>query len=218
MLKAKATKNAAGIVLGGDYFDLVSCHELIHKFAADGGPIHRQQKEFILALAYDLRKAYERSRNIETVEIYERNAEYYSVEILWPIFLTQLAILRSAAARIPTSKHDQSILFALEHCAEEALQDIDPPTALKGMDWLAHFSPLPESFLLEFVSVQAKNFVTLGRTKKSRMKMLSTILGDINPLSASYREFAAYMFGRAKKNQCSPHDLHDLSEWPEFKW
>ena len=218
MLKAKATTNAAGIILGGDYFDLVACHELIHRFAADGGPIHWQQKEFVLGLAYDIRKAYERSRNIEKIEIYESSAEYYSVDILWPIYLAQLAILRSAAARIPTSNLDQSILFALEHCTEEALQEIDPLTASRAMVWLARFSPLPESFLLEFVSVQAKNFVTLGRTKKSRMKMLSTMLGELNPLSASYREFEAYMLGEARKNQCSPHDLHDLSEWPDFKW
>lgn len=53
MLQGQCTPHGAGIRLSGDYYDFQHLYETIHGLTGDDC-VH---EEFILALAYDIRKA-----------------------------------------------------------------------------------------------------------------------------------------------------------------
>ncbi len=38
------------------------------------------------------------------------------------------------------------------------------------------------------------------------------------PWREEYTEFAQNMKRVAKEKKCSPHELRNIEEWPEFKW
>jgi len=58
MLTSAPTKRGAGITLYGDSFDLDSLHKTIHKIAQEGF-MEESTRNFLLGLAYDIRKAKE---------------------------------------------------------------------------------------------------------------------------------------------------------------
>lgn len=218
MLIARPTKLGAGIALAGDYADLAEAHETVHHLASESGPLPAGHDEFALGLAYDLRKAYEGARRTATVDLNGRTVDYFAVDVLWPVFLVQLGMLRTAAGYLPTSRAHQSTLYRLEACAEQAMSAFDPAISGICMRWLAHFAPLPETFLFEFVSQQARSFVFGAPAGKARFKRLPAILDDIHSLSSRYREFERTLADQAAREGCRPQDLHDPSPWPEFAW
>lgn len=217
MLVSRPTKFGAGITLGGDYLDLTSLHETIHTLASETGPLSAHHFEFALGLAYDLRKARqgERDRWPSDAEAY---AGYSAVNILWPVFLVQLGMLRSACAYMPTDRRVQAHLYALEACAADALTEFDPAVGAVCMRWLANFDLLHDSFLLEFVTQQTKEFLYGAVQGKARFRRLPRLLEEISPFSQAYKEFERATAKQAHAQGAKPQDMVDLSEWPDFKW
>jgi hypothetical protein len=158
MLVSRPTKFGAGIALGGDYLDLKSLHETVHRLASENGPLSAHHYAFALGLAHDLRKAYQGERDLWPADA-STYAGYSAVNILWPVFLVQLGMLRSACAFVPTNRRIQSQMFALKACTEEALCEFDPAVGAMCMRWLADFNLLSDNFLLEFVTHQARDFL-----------------------------------------------------------
>jgi len=132
MLLGDSTKYGAGFRLVGDYLDLRDLYETIHYFSSENGPIPPHHDEFVLGLAYDVRHAYQGNRDTESIE----NSVYFSVDILWPILLVQVGMLRASAAYVATTKAHQAALYRIEACIEEALNAIDANVSLKCCDWL----------------------------------------------------------------------------------
>jgi hypothetical protein len=217
MLISRPTKFGAGITLGGDYLDLTSLHETIHKLAAEDGPLATHHYEFVLGLAYDVRKSYEGQREkwAEGEPIY---SGYTAVDILWPNFLVQLGMLRSACAYAPTDRRIQATLYALENCAESALFELDPAVGALCMRWLAQFTRLTDNFLLEFVVHQNKDYLFGAAAGKARIRRLPRLLDDISPFSSAYQDFERSIKKQAEAANAKPQDMGDWSEWPEFKW
>jgi len=86
------------------------------------------------------------------------------------------------------------------------------------MRWLARFYPLPDKYLLEFISFQARDFVFGAKPGKQRLQRLPTVLDRMDSLSTAYREFQDRVGGAAARAGARPEDMQDWSEWPEFKW
>ncbi|MGJ7570932.1 DUF6904 family protein [Variovorax sp. RB2P76] len=217
MLVSRPTKFGAGITLGGDYLDFKNLHETVHFLAAENGPIPGNHCEFVLGLAHDLRKAYEGARDEWLPEV-PAYGGYSAVNILWPNFLTQLGMLRAACAYTPTNRRIQSHLFALEACAEHALVEFDPAVGAMCMRWLANFSLLPGSFLVEFVTHQTYEFVFGAGPGNARFKRLPRLLDEISSLSPTYQEFDRSITEQAHRQNARREDYGDWSEWPAFKW
>lgn len=217
MLVSRPTKFGAGITLGGDYLDLTNLHETVHHLASETGPLSGNHFEFALGFAYDLRKAYEGKREAWPSDA-PAYAGYSAVNILWPIFLVQLGMLRSACAYMPTNRRMQSQLFALEDCAEQALIEFDPAVGSMCMRWLANFNLLTDNFLLEFVTHQAYEFLFGSGQGKARFRQLPRLLDDISPFSRAYQEFERTVSKQAHAQGARPQDMTDLSAWPTFKW
>ncbi|WP_201496049.1 DUF6904 family protein [Rubrivivax sp. A210] len=217
MLVSRPTKFGAGIMLGGDYLDLSSLHETVHALASETGPLSAHHYEFALGLAYDLRKAREGKRDRWPSDA-ETYANYSAVNILWPVFLVQLGMLRSACAYMPTDRRVQAHLYSLEACAAEALAEFDPAVGAMCMRWLANFNLLHDSFLLEFVTQQTREFLYGAGQGKARFRRLPRLLDEISPFSQAYQEFERTVAKQAHDQGAKPQDMTDLSEWPDFKW
>ena len=92
MLSYTPMKNLAGIRLEGDYHSLRALHETIHQMAGDERMEHKES-ENLLALAYDLRKAYEQMRDIiQPPKHYPEIGVRYGVRIIWPMLLVQMIL------------------------------------------------------------------------------------------------------------------------------
>ncbi|MCY1215752.1 hypothetical protein D9M72_276050 [compost metagenome] len=217
MLVSRPTKFGAGITLGGDYLDLTSLHETVHHLASETGPLSGHHHEFALGFAYDLRKAYQGDRDAWMVDT-PAYAGYAAVNILWPIFLVQLGMLRSACAYMATDRRIQSQLFALEACTEQALSEFDPAVGAMCMRWLANFNLFADGFLLEFVTHQTRDFLFGTNQGKARFRRLPRLLDEISPFSQAYKEFERTLTKQAHDQGVRPQDMTDLSAWPVFKW
>jgi hypothetical protein len=123
MLGFDKVKNHAGMTLVGNYDTLCALHEVIHKVAEESALLREPADgEFLLGLAYDVRKAFELQREvIEPPAHHEEIGRRYGVKVLWPTFLVQVRLLREAMAFCPTDERDQGIVFLLEHAAHSGL-------------------------------------------------------------------------------------------------
>lgn len=218
MLLGSPTKYGAGIILAGDHADLVDLHETIHYFAGENGPIPLRHSEFLLGLAYDVRHAYQGDRDTTTLKTPRAKYTYFAVDVLWPIFLVQVAMLRSAASYLPTEKHHQANIYRLEACAENALNALDANISRECCRWLAEYSAFPASYLIDFISHQTYRYVFSSTTAKGRIRTLPNIMREMSSYSAVYRAYEEELKAIAEKQKCRPEELHNHSEWPEFRW
>lgn len=216
MLTGAPTKYGAGITLSGDFFDLAALRDTIGDLMY-GNP-HAYHQEFVQALAYDIRHAYQGDREKKQLSTSCGKVTYFSVNILWPTFLVQLALIRSAAAYLPTTKAQQAHLYLLEDCAEKALYALDAAVAEKCSDWFNQPVSFPEDFLINFVDYQSRVYILCASTAKKRIRQLPDILAQINKYSAAYIDYATEAEIIAKQQGCRPQDIYDFTEEPEFKW
>ena len=135
MITGAVTKNGLGIEFTSTKSYLVSLYNCIstlvdeHFLSQIGFP--EQHSDFILCLAYDIRKAYEGKRGVTVLfEIDEHETDFamYSNRVLWPTFIIQVSMLKYLAT---ASKNLASIKLIenLEKCAFDALHEVSPSTS-----------------------------------------------------------------------------------------
>ena len=137
--------------------------------------------------------------------------------LLWPYLLLQTRLLRDMAAYSKTTKLHQSQLYLLEHCIEEALNETNADVGRVCINWLNTPFPINDDYYFQYLNEIAKQYV-LGPQGKARIKKLPKLLNMLYPYSDEYMEFAGHIESEATKHDCSPHQLSDDSEWPDFKW
>jgi len=216
MLFGKTTKYAAGIFLYGDYHDLYSVNETIHELTED---IDEKNGDFLLGLAYDVRKAYERQRQEIKVGIGEIDKmTYRGVNILWPIFIIQLRLLRFIAGIQPTNKRQQSDIFRLEYCMESALTSYDMKIGNEVIFWANKLSMYSLDYYYIYASQLSAEYISI-RGGKTRFKQLPAIIRKLNPIGADYSKFEEMLRKEAEKHNCDPHELQLTDEvFPEIDW
>lgn len=218
MLTASPTKYGAGITLWGDYYDLKAIHSTI-SFLSEKTDAGDQIKNYVLALAYDVRHAYQCDRETKVFGMDSLDkVTYRGVSILWPFFLSQLAILRGLAAFVPHTAFEQANLYLLENCARMALMEYDAEVGTTCLAWLETPPPFGRNYLVEFIDSATKTFVLGSRPGKKRFQQLPTTLRSLSMFSKEYQAFKERLEGIAAEQNCSPHQLADWSEWPDFKW
>jgi len=216
MLTSSPTKYGAGITLYGDFLDLGTVRETIVKIV-DERWMEENVRQFVLALAYDLRKAKEKKRETKKLGIEkEDTVRYRGVSILWPHFLPQVALLRQYAAYRDTDHRDQACLYMLEDCAITSLLAFDPAVGKACAEFLLRFPLFPNDYLFEFCDECCKRYVEIPG--KRRFHELPVLLRSMWWISEEYKEFAEDLEQRAKELGCSPQELHDKGEWPDFQW
>ena len=218
MLLLEPTEGAAGVTLWGDCLDLDGLRETIYHLADEetlGGPV----SEFLLGLAYDVRHASQGDRLEQEIgtDPIER-VGYRGVRILWPFFLVQLSLLRAAASYKPTRSEHQADLYRLEGIANDALVEYDSVAGRACIELLPALGNLPKDYLVEFISVLARRYVSEGKSGKPRFRKLPALLRQVWWMSDEYEAFKAKLESVAREKGCSPHELGDSGEWPDFRW
>lgn len=215
MLTFKLLRNHAGIVLCGDYNTLTSLHRVVHSIN-DRSPLIKDTEGSFVALAYDLRKAYQGERRvIKPSPEHADVGSLYGVEILWPVILVQCRMLRASLAFIDSDKHMQAHAYALEAVIEDALkEDFGAELGLQLIDrWMqidpAH--PWAES------KIESRGGFFSALTKADRKKQMDGILFSFNPM---YPVVVQSWIKDGAKHFPLPDELEawEGEEWPDPKW
>lgn len=214
MLSYLLLKNHAGVLLIGDHTSLRWLHEVVHD-VNERSPLVRDKEGVFLGLAYDVRKAYERQREIiQPPAHYEGMGVRYRVQILWPVLLLQHRMLRLSLAYLDHSAKTQAIAYALEAIIEEALQE---DFATQGKDVIALWRRLDPAQPDAFDKLQSRGAIFCSWTKAERKRYFLPLLNSFDPMYDSYYEFRLQ---RGDKNLLSPRELAlwANTEWPDPRW
>jgi len=185
MFRFELTPSNAGIVFWGDTAAMDELHQFIH-FAVDESPLIKIKDGFMLALAYDIRKAREGCRRTELYQ-YEEGDSYqlYGVELLWPLILLQSAILRRSMSYIQTDKKQLSIMYAFEHLLESALQEFLPGNRAEVMIKMASSAADSDFEWLED-NIDSRCCYFLSQPPVKRKEKLDKILCSFDSLWSQY--------------------------------
>ncbi len=221
MLIAEPTRQAAGIKIYGDYLDLKSFRETI-LYLVDGVPLSGGGSVlggFVLGLAYEVRHAISGDRETKKFVVDAGGSvTYRGFRYLWPYILPTVGLLRWSASFHPTTRNVQANLFRIEECIENALVEIDPLIGEDVFEMQSNFSGLPEKYNLQFIDECALKYLTNATSRKARFEKLPEILSMMAPWREEYLEFTKKLKRIAKGEKCSPNDLTNREEWPDFKW
>lgn len=213
MLETKLTRNHAGLTLWGDYAALERLHAFIHRIAEES-PSIEDKEGFVLGLAYDVRKAFQGYRN-QDYRTYPNDdrCRIYGVEILWPVLLVQVGVLRQAMAFIPTNSLDQAIMFELEHAVEFAVRSTMPITADDVLHRLRRIGAAPYAHLDSVLDSRCRYFI--GLPAKERLKALPKLMDTFAPMYQILATGDATM----RPGVIPPSAfVKDDSEWLDFEW
>lgn len=213
MLEYQLTPHHAGIVLWGDYAALDRLHGFIHHVVAESHYIE-DKEGFVLGLAYDVRKAFQGQRSQDYRGFSENNrCCTYGVEMLWPILLVQVGLLRHAMSFIPTNKLDQAVMFELEHVVESALRAAIPATSDEVIHRIGCIGSASYTHLDSVLDSRCRYFIELPA--KQRLKALPKLMETFDPMYGFMAEAGTGL----RAGIIPPSAFVDGGqEWPEFKW
>lgn len=215
MLFAEPTPMGAGIILWGDYNDLRSLYDTVER-ASDAAPPNLS--DFLVALNYDIRHAYEHRREEKAFGRDEIDqTKYLGERILWPYALVQASLVRYFAGFFNTTREDQANIYRLEYALEQALLGFDAEVGAVCVEWLARPLHLSKDYLTEFIDEVTHQYL-MGKGGKSRFKKLPDALRRIHQLSPEYRSFKSQIETIATKRGVSPHEVKSQDDLPKFKW
>jgi hypothetical protein len=213
MLAFDLLKNCGGITLISDYLSLRRLHDVIHDIN-ERSSIIRDREGFLIGLAYDVRKAYEKKREIiKAPEGYPEHGERFGERILWPTILVQCRMMREGLAFMDHGKEHQAVVYELEHILEVAIdtQFKGGATAVKAQ-WRRLDPAGP--YLEENVETRVAQFA--GWSKTERRRGLAGLLSSLDPL---YERMYPYWVKSGVPYLVSPADyaLWNDREFPDPK-
>jgi hypothetical protein len=212
------TKNYAGVILYGDYYDLKDLYETIYH-VVENFPYnsHHIFKDYALGLCYDIRHAYEGQREIKELGFDERDsAKYYGVKILLPVLLFQYKLIRWFKGFVTITNNHQANLFRLESCIENALKEIDAEIADQCMLHFTYNSGITDKYLRIFIDSLSIEY--MEKTKAKRKSSLVSMLNSMSELSPEYRDFHKMAVERAVELNCKPEKLNYNYDEKEIIW
>lgn len=213
MLEYQLTPHHAGVALWGDFATLDRLHGFVHHVVEESNYIE-DKEGFVLGLAYDLRKAFEGQRSQDYRGVSEDDRyRIYGVEILWPVLLVQVGVLRQAMAFIPTNKLDHAIMFELEHVVESAVRAAMPVTADEVIHRMGCIGSASYIHLDTVLDSRCRYFIEVP--PKQRLKMLPKVMETLDPMYSLFAETRSNIRPGAISFDTFVDGKQD---WPDFKW
>lgn len=214
MLGYRNVKNHAGMMLVGDYETLRALHEVIHKVVKSSGIFRDEaQGDFLLGLAFEVRKAFELQREIlESPPHYDEMGRRYGVKLLWPVLLVHVRMLRVAMGFCPTDERDQGLVYLLEHAVFSGLaEDIGGTEVVE--QWRS-LSCNPADVLSH---VESRTGLFLHWSKAERRTGLGQLLASLDPMFEFWfeRNPAAWHRGISPERF---DEISRLGEYPDPRW
>ncbi len=214
MLSHSLLKNHAGILLVGDYTSLTWLHEVVHD-VNERSPIVKDKEGSFLGLAYDVRKTYERQREvIQPPKHIEEIGVRYGVQILWPVLMLQQRLLRQSLAFLNHTAKTQTIAYALEAVIEDALREDFGAQAGHIIDLWQRLDPAqPEVFEM----IDSRGAIFSSWTKAQRKAGFAQLLSSFDPM---YDRLYDIRLKNGEKNLISPGEFAawENAEWPDPRW
>jgi len=214
VLQFDLTKRHAGVVLWGDTWSLRAVHDLVHKVNEES-PLVQNKEGFLLRLAYDVRKAYEGQREKAVREWFEDKCPIYGVHILWPVLITQVALLRAGMAFIPTDRMDQSVTYELEHLIDRAVREASPAGADEILQQMNRIREAP-AHVETVIDSRCGYFVSLP--PKQRVPQLAMLLASLDSMYGFHVEMATRNGVEGVIALSSFEPYAGGAEWPHFQW
>ena len=211
MLECTLNKHHTGLTLWGDYLSLRHLHELIHT-VVEGSVVIEDKEGFMLGLAYDVRKAQEGQRLKRKSKQSPDTLVLYGVEILWPVILVQLGLLRHAMGFMPTSKLAHATMFELEYVVEAAIDEAGGADAEEIIEWIPRLGAAPYPHLDSVLTSRCVYFIKLPA--KKRFPALLPLLESFDPMFDYFSESGPEKAGRIPLSAFTKGE----DEWPEFEW
>ena len=211
MLECTLNKHHTGLTLWGDYLSLRHLHELIHT-VVEGSVVIEDKEGFMLGLAYDVRKAQEGQRLKRKSKQSPDTLVLYGVEILWPVILVQLGLLRHAMGFMPTSKLAHATMFELEYVVEAAIDEAGGADAEEIIEWIPRLGAAPYPHLDSVLTSRCVYFIKLPA--KKRFPALLPLLESFDPMFDYFSESGPAKADRIPQSAF----VEGEDEWPEFEW
>ncbi|QIB41415.1 hypothetical protein G3A56_26810 (plasmid) [Rhizobium oryzihabitans] len=197
-----------------DYTSLTWLHEVVHD-VNERSPIVKDKEGSFLGLAYDVRKAYERQREvIQPPKHIEEIGVRYGVQILWPVLMLQQRLLRQSLAFLNHTAKTQTIAYALEAVIEDALREDFGAQAGHIIDLWQRLDPAqPEVFEM----IDSRGAIFSSWTKAQRKAGFAQLLSSFDPM---YDRLYDIRLKNGEKNLISPGEFAawENAEWPDPRW
>lgn len=213
MLGYRLLKNHAGILLTGDHDSLHELHEIVHD-VNERSPLLREEDGPFLGLAYDVRKAYERQREIlQPPKGYEEIGVRYGVAILWPVLLVQHRMLRVSLGYLDHSRRHQAITYSLEATIEDGLREDFPGQGQSLIDYWQRLDPTSDIF----ERLDSRGALFCSWTKTERERRFASLMLSFDTLYEYSSSLPGY---RQAADAIPPRELERWQgvEWPDPNW
>lgn len=213
MLSYDLSKSHAGMVLIGDYTSLRSLHEVLHDIN-ERSPLISDKEGMFLGLAYDVRKAFERQREIiEPPTNFEEVGVRYGVNILWPVLLLQQRLMRASLAYLDSSALAQAMTYALEAVIEDALREDFPVNSQQIIDLWKQLPTDPRGI----AKLDGRGALFCSWSKGERARKFISLLSSFSTM---------YELTYPRRVEAGEKGLIDLAqlqaleglEWPDPRW
>lgn len=222
MLQAYPTKNGTGVLIMGDYGDLMSMYDTVHHFAStleETKKIQKAYSQLLMNFAYEIRKAYSGLRTIDKLKFYGDvdYVKYYGFQIVWTDILVFISVLRINAGFTQSDKLHQANLYMLEGIIEKALYEYDAAGAHVIKDFIGQQINVSNEYTFIIYQALHIRFVT-ERRGKSRFRSIPNLLRSyFLSSSPEYKEIIASFQKSADEQKCKITDL-EFDSFPEIVW
>lgn len=207
-------KNHAGVMLIADYLQWRELHDVLHDVHTRS-PLIKSDDGPLMQLAYEVRKAYEKQRQvIAPPEGYEEIGTRFGTRLLWPVLLLQHRLLRVSLGYLDHSKKHQAATFALEAAIESALLDAFPAQAQALTDQWQRIDPAHPGVV---PLLNSRGALFCSWTKAERQKKLGALLYSFVP---SYESRYGLWSSVDGDHLIAPDELQrwEGAEWPDPRW
>lgn len=213
MLSYRPLKNHGGIILVGDYHSLCELHDVIGD-VNDKSTIVKNREGLLLGLSYDVRKAFEKQREIiKAPELCPEYGTRFGVKILWPVLLVQTQMLRACMGYMPTTKWQQAVAFNLEAVVEDALRSDFGSQAEK---LIARWNRIDPRLSWAEEKLDSRGAIFSVWTKNERKKHMDCLLASLDPM---YPMLYQNSVKAGNTKMISPEEFDSWTgvEWPDAK-
>ena len=211
MLWAEPSKHLAGMILWGDMWDLKAFYEVIQKLCKEHGHLSHEVSEYVMGLAYEVRKAFDGHRLTREISWYGEDVKpVYGAELPFVPTLLQSNILRGAAAYTSLTTREQAILLSFEACVEEALGEGFGELGRVIIDISGRLRAGPWEQIVELAETRNAYFLDLG-TKAARRKSLDVVMLSLDFLYSSSFD----IFSKHNPRLVRPEEYEKFADMPD---
>ena len=224
MIYTVPTKKGIGLELWGTYDDLINLYDVIGKFWNDekfqNYKGYEDKNKLISGFSYEIRKAYEGSRE-------KRNHSHYSLDEIpylgtkfsWPHILFSISALRYNMNIVEINKFDIAMFLQLEYWIERSLNDYDIIGAKKLLPFIDDAIYAGNEYLYLFMRQINLQFFEMKGGKTSFRKLPDLMKMSVI-FSKEYDAHTNFLKSEAKKYNCKIDDLElsDENEIYEIEW